>query len=679
MSGERDDASGLARPPLSHIVICVAMAIGFVAVFSHTPMTVYANAIHDDALFIRLGSQLAHLKWLGKYDQMILAKGPGYPIFLAINSWLGLPVSAGHAIFHCIASGLFGWVCSRASGSRWLGVAVLSVLLWNPLFLTARVVREAIYTGQILFVYGLAFYSLFLARTPRGGIVGAALTGFFLGWCWLTREEGLLLFPGLAILLLVAVVRHMRQANQLRLLAVVLSSMVVTFLGVQAGFRLTNLAQYGSPVGVDFKEANFIAAVQALQSVKVGQPMAFLPVPRAVRERVYEVSPAFASLRGYLDPPTGSPWQFGCEYWKWTCGDIASGWFVWALRDAAAATGQYRSPAAASNFFLTLSRQVNEACQAGKLTCEHSWVPYMPRVTGEQFSSIPTWLTKAIRLIAHVDPLPMDVQPSVGNPRDMAEALAFLNYPICSDLPTGGQEDRTLEGWFFDGTAGWFSLEIRSSSEGDAYASIERKDSPDLVSAFNNPAAARHRFSIEARCKTDCRLVFVSDRNERREVNLNEVLQGVRAFQIGEGMIQLDDVLDAKSTHIPAGDPVLKRSAAQIRRFLDRMFGLILPTFMFTGTAAVLVLAIAAIPGRNRRLLPVVTVLAGSLWTFVLVRAFALALISISAFPAVNHLYLGSAVYVAPVAALLSLWAAIVTYGPSLRSKVFKPRKDART
>ena len=657
-------------------VLGAAMALAFVAVFSHTPMAIYANALHDDGLFIRQGIRLAHLQWLGNYDQLTLAKGPGYPIFLAINSWLGLPVSAGHAIFHCVASGLFGWTCSRASGSRGLGLAAFCLLLWNPLFLTARVVREGIYTGQILFAYGLAFYSLFLAKTTRTGIVGGAAAGFLLGWCWLTREEGPLLLPGLAILLLAALLRGRRQADQLRFVAVVLSSMVVTFLGVQASYRLTNLARYGSLVGVDFKESNFTAAVQALQSVRTGQPVAFLPVPRAVRERLYEVSPAFASLRGYLDPAGGSPWQFGCDYWKWTCGDIASGWFVWALRDAAASAGQYRSPKTTANFFRTLAKEVNEACQAGKLTCEHSWIPYMPTVTHEQLASIPNWLAKAIRMVAHVDPLPMQPNPSVGDPAAMTEALAFLNYPVSSDFPAGGQADLTLDGWYFDGTGGWFSLQILPNGGKDAFVSIERKDSPDLVAAFNNAAAARHRFSIEARCQGDCLLAFVSDTNERHEVDLNEVLKGARGFHIGGGMIQLDDVVDARSTHIAAGDLFLERSAGRIRRFLDRVFGWVLPTWMVAGAAAFLVVVIAGIRERNRWPELVIAVLAGALWVLVLVRTLALVLISISAFPAVNHLYLAPAIYVAPVAALLSLWAALAVIVPRLPSAILRrPRR----
>ena len=65
---------------------------------------------------------------------------------------------------------------------------------------------------------------------------------------------------------------------------------------------------------------------------------------------VAEVVPAFKPLELALEP--GEPlfgWQApGCSAILTTCGDIAGGWFVWALRDAAAQNKFYISPGQAS-------------------------------------------------------------------------------------------------------------------------------------------------------------------------------------------------------------------------------------------------------------------------------------------------------------------------------------------
>jgi hypothetical protein len=656
------------------VVLALAMALAFISAFAHTPMSVYPTAGHDDALYMRLGMQLARPGWLGHYDQMTLAKGPGYPLFLAINSWTGLPVTVAHALFHCLASGLFAWVVASASGSRRLWLAVLFLLLWNPLFLTGRVVREAIYTGQILIVYGLASYSLFLARTRKNGIIGGIATGLILGWCWLTREEGLLLVPGLAILMVAAFFRYRRDRAKASVFGVVLLSFGLAFFGTQVTFRLINLTRYGSFIGVDFKERNFQSALDALQSVKVGERIAFLPVPRSVRERIYEVSPAFASLRAYFDPPTGSPWQWGCEIWKWTCGDIASGWFMWALRDAAAINGHYQSPAEASAFFATLASEVETACKAGKLSCERSLIPYMPIVTKEQLSSIPDRFADALRMMVHLKSISLDWGPSSGTKVQLAKALAFLNYPVHSDPPSAEGPWRTLEGWYFDGTPGWFSVELLSGDGNGGYLSLERKVSPDLEIAFKTPNAARHRFTIEAQCEKDCRLMFSSDRLGRREVSVDEVIHGAHVFSVGAAGLYFDNGSE-RSRLLDASDTRVQQAATTARAFLDRVFRLVLPAFMICGVLAFAGIALVETWQRKWREHSVILVVAGSLWVFVVVRVCALVLIAVSSFPAVNDLYMGPAIYVGPVAAALSVWMAIAMTGPSIRrgfSRVFR-------
>ena len=98
-----------------------------------------------------------------------------------------------------------------------------------------------------------------------------------------------------------------------------------------------NFAAYRTWAIVDFKGGGYSRAVNALQSVRTGPPVAYVPVPAKVRARVYTASPTFASLRPYLEGPNGEVYRHvSCEVYATTCGDYAGGWFIWALRDAAA-------------------------------------------------------------------------------------------------------------------------------------------------------------------------------------------------------------------------------------------------------------------------------------------------------------------------------------------------------
>src|ERR1700730_6653851 len=99
------------RPLAYGYVIFLLLAYTIVAV--HTPIAVYPDAYYDDGLFMMLGRSLAEGKWLGRFSQFTLMKGPGYPAFLAGANWLGISVSLAHALFHCFAITSFVAICHR--------------------------------------------------------------------------------------------------------------------------------------------------------------------------------------------------------------------------------------------------------------------------------------------------------------------------------------------------------------------------------------------------------------------------------------------------------------------------------------------------------------------------------------------------------------------------------------
>ena len=640
--------------------VCAGLAaIAFVIVFSHIPVAIFASAMHDDKLFIQLGQSLSKGEWLGPFNQLTLAKGPGYPLFLAVNSWLGLPVSVAYALFHCAATALFGWMVAKVSGSRRLGLAVFCLVLWHPLFLTQRIVREGIYTGQILMVYAFAAYSLLVAATRRRRIQGGAATGLALGWCWLTREEGALLLPGIAVLILVAFFSNAGGSSRGRKIAVTVAAAAVAFLAAQAAFQFRNFVAYGSLVGVDFKELNFQSAVNALQSVRVGESIVFVPVSRSTRDEIYRVSPTFATLKDYLDPPAGSPWrEHGCKFWKWTCGEIAGGWFIWALRDAAAAKGHYESPAKASGFFRQVATEINVACESGKLRCEQSLISYMPRVTREQLSWIPERLGEAIRFVSLVHAPALDGSPSAGNRAELTRAAAFLNYPFHTeslDYPPR----HVLKGWYFDGTDAWLSLDVKTPDGRPADTLIERDASPDLERHFGTQIAKRQRFTIETSCGPDCRLNFSSHKKDRFDISIDEVVRGSPGgFTLGGAPLYFDATANTDSSFEPSD--VRIRFSRKVAAATSRLYAALIPGLLTLGGLAFIGSAIWI--ARRPTFGPPSTVIgiAAGLWVFVAARIVILVLIDVTSFPAIFALYLGPATYLAPVAALLSLWAVVM-------------------
>lgn len=185
----------------------LASCLLFLIVYVHRPLFLLPYAGHDDGLFMNIGRSLAEGRWLGPYSQFTLMKGPGYPLFLAVGSWFGLSVSVMQALFHCAAVVLFSLMVEKISRSRLLAIAVFSVTLWHPaVFTMNRVIRDAIYPGQVLLILACFSYSLFVADQWGKRFLWGAMAGIILGWFWLTREEGVWILPGLGFLFLFAVV-----------------------------------------------------------------------------------------------------------------------------------------------------------------------------------------------------------------------------------------------------------------------------------------------------------------------------------------------------------------------------------------------------------------------------------------------------------------------------------------
>jgi hypothetical protein len=160
----------------------------------------------------------------------------------------------------------------------------------------------------------------------------------------------------------------------------------------------------------------------------------------------------FGSLAPYFDGP-GKAWEtLSGEYYPTACGEIGSGWFMWALRDAAWSSGHCSSPSAASAFFGRLADDILAACKSGKLECESQLIAELPPIR---------WLDVIRRMLPrYVDafnlltlrdlPLHLDIDRSNGSENDLARALRFLNYPLHTrpaEIYT--RESYTLSGWYY--------------------------------------------------------------------------------------------------------------------------------------------------------------------------------------------------------------------------------------
>ena len=352
-----------------------------------TGQTVFAigPAFHDDKLFINQAAQILHGDWLGPYNQFTLAKGPLFPLFLAGVFWVGLPLLLVQQLLYAAASAaltrsLAPWM--RGGAAQF---TVYAVLLANPMSFDAsgltRLMRQNLYTPLgMLAVAGLVGWFARRREPWSRQARPAALAGLALGGFWLTREESVWLLPAVGLLLigLVASLRHEVRARWRPLAAGLVcfaAAGLIPFLIIAT----LNFRHYGWFGTVEFQAQAFKAAYGALTRPQVGPTLPQVPVTRQMREAAYEISPAFAQLRPFLEGPVGDHWT---EKTLFPAAErqIRGGWFMWALRDAVVEAGFAPDAAGALQYYQKVADEVNAACDAGRIPARPPRSGFLPQL-----------------------------------------------------------------------------------------------------------------------------------------------------------------------------------------------------------------------------------------------------------------------------------------------------------
>ena len=185
---------------MGFLTVFVALPV-YLAAVSSFPATILMGQDFDDALFIRLGHNIANGNWLGTYNELTLVKAPMFPVFLAAFSLTGIPFNiAQHCLFFlgCV---YLANTASHVCNSRVVGLLLFAaVVTCLPTISTTRVIRDPLYTTLTLFLIG-SWIELFLLDRLKGRrLFFAAIVGILSAAYWLTREEGIWILPCLGII-----------------------------------------------------------------------------------------------------------------------------------------------------------------------------------------------------------------------------------------------------------------------------------------------------------------------------------------------------------------------------------------------------------------------------------------------------------------------------------------------
>lgn len=659
-AGPDGPALAYIRPMPRWLVVAIVVSTILYTAFSlHIPVGLLADAGLDDGLFVQNAGSLIAGHWLGPYSDTTLAKGPGFSFFLALNALLGVPVTFSIALLYSGACALVATTLYRIFGAAWLSLFSFLLMQWHPAMIPFRIIRDDLSGSQALIVLACVCHFVFLPSRLRIRLLWGAASGVALAWFWMTREDGIWILPGLALIVLLQAFRLWPWRREVLRLAVPVGGAGIAMVGTLCAVAAVNLAVYGTFTVVDFKSRDFAQALNVLQSVRVGDPVPFVPVPAKVRAAVDKVSPTFASLEPYLKGE-GRVWEApGCAIYPSTCSDFAGGWFMWALRDAVFTAGDYASPQVANSFYHHLWEEVHAACVSGKLQCHKSLLPFMPGMQPQQWALLPPAIRRLYGLATwqgaegpwfiaqHRD------LRSEGTAAQLDTMEKLLRNPL--RLPAASEGAATaVSGWFHRPDNMWLRVHC-GAAQGNVVLPVIRRPSPDLVSYFHAPNAGSQRFVIEVPSMKDCWFEPATDGGDSARFALAGATPGVVPFT--DGLLSIDTI----------GPVAVGQSGGRSLALFSRIstfYGRFLPPATILALVIYLAyIARAALHDRRRRLDPLLIMVSG-IGALLLARAAILLLVDISSFPAVVPLYWGAGY---PLLALAIVLAFAEPFRPRLR------------
>jgi hypothetical protein len=633
------------------------------------PVFFWHFAGHDDGLFMSGASHILESGWLGPYNQYILSKGPTYSVFLALASLSGLPINFVHTAFQIFAIFVTSHIVLKLANSKTVATITFIILSLSPVTImpdARRIIRDQIYWPLSFLVFASFVAVLFIPMKTPTRIAYAIAAGAIFGLTWLTREEGIWFLPGLAILAVGAFFIFWNSRNKKLQSILALTVVTIAFIATNCLFYSINYLAYGSFSGVDFKERNFTRLVNGLQSINVGPVRPFVSVTLETRRAVAEVVPTFKPLQQALEP--GQPlfaWQkASCNAIPSTCGEIGGGWFLWALRDAAAQNKFYTSPVEASRKYGKISDDIEAACANGHLKCKTGFINYLPAMTKEQWFNLPLAAFEIAKLMIFINVGGVKKVPIASSTETnhllFVDRWEMLNRPL---IYSDGSE-MTIEGWLYDpNNNGAPELVVQTLDGKKIESQLSRINRPDLVVAFKDIGALYDGFTESFICPAKCEILATTNSK-----TLTAQLTAGNHVSLGNVQFHLDQVT-TKSKPVSL--------STQFSLFI--LVDVLIPIYKIFNPALVLfglcAFVIALTKSWRYRILKPTLVAAFAAYSMVASRIIIMALIEISSFPATSLLYTMPGNYLIILASILSI-ASCSDFFQQLRHKVQSPTKQ---
>jgi hypothetical protein len=348
---------------------------------------IYGSATEFDALWFVGAAK--HWYWRSEYSWTAFVRPPAYPLFIAFVHLLHVPLRIGIELMQ--AAGYLAVVAGlrKAGAPVWVCLAGYAAMTLHPgsFQLNSVTMADNFYAAVLPLALGGLLLTLLTARP-----IHATWTGFALALLWNTREESILIPPMIVVFLVVALVRQRlvmrfwKQATNYWLRPA--GAMIGTLLLLNSAVLAANYRAFQSFSKSEMTASTFKAAHKALLRIKPDREHRYISVSTDALRKAYSISPTFARLQPQLEGDLGRGWQVPAVT-ALGLHEIGGSWFLWTLRHAAATTGGHESAASAKRFYRNVAREVNRACDEGRIPSRFVLSSFLDPVALAHLGSMP--------------------------------------------------------------------------------------------------------------------------------------------------------------------------------------------------------------------------------------------------------------------------------------------------
>lgn len=360
--------------------------------------------------------------WSGTYSEMSFAHLPVYTLWLELLNTYGIPARLGIELAWISAVLFLATSVRDFAGSRIVSSFVAAFLLLHPyaVYIFDRSLAETLMAATVAVAVGAAL-RVWMTRSAADGRRRLQMTGLlavmFALSCNLRTEGVLLTAPTIALGVLTLFSRKTwwRSAPNsppLGLLLIVLPVAAAFAFGWT--ISAVNYAKWGTFARYDRANPGYERALKSLSSIELGRTPPHVAITTRMLDGAFAVSPTLRELKPQMDGRVGQRWRSISASVGIRDGNIGTGWFYWALRDAAGRAGWHSSARHADEKYEAASSEIDAAFHSGALVKRASLMPsFLDPDIGKWLPSLPESLKNETRLA--VFPTLYDVTLPVEN------------------------------------------------------------------------------------------------------------------------------------------------------------------------------------------------------------------------------------------------------------------------